>query len=112
MQHIIYQHHFFPFNVERNICLRRHDDFIARVHIIPIEGNIELAVRDFLLGDVLKNSDNPIRKPNAARLQTNDDRVCKIGVELNQLMRQPLERDVELMFIKQRLQSSGDLLQN
>jgi hypothetical protein len=33
-------------------------------------------------------------------------------VELNQLMRQPLERDVELMFIKQRLQSSGDLLQN
>ncbi len=77
----------------------------ACTYVVAIESNVQLAVADsggvYLLSELLHDA---VRKIDAARLDADEHRILEVKVIFQQLMGQALYRDLQLLFIQDRLQ--------
>lgn len=86
MQHIIYQYHVLVLYAERNVGVRGYLDVVL-MHIIPVEGNIKLAIFDpAVAGDLFHQRSYPVRQKYATWLDAYNDRVCKRKMIFDQLV--------------------------
>ena len=95
MQHIIYQYHIFIFYAEGDFCLGRHVYFVALMHIISVKSDIQLAIRYALLAcNAFQQACNTVRQQYNTWLYAYQYSIFQLGMVLNQLMSEALERNV------------------
>lgn len=103
VQHIVYQHHVPALYAELNIRFLRY--VYALRHIIPVEGDIQPAVVNmFLLSDFLYQCGYPVAEEYPAGLNAYNGCIIKMKMVFYQLVRQPLQCNIQLIMIEQGLQ--------
>jgi len=102
MQHVVYQHHVLTFYAEGYIGNIGHL-LVIGMHIVAVEGDIQLTIVYGPAGYLLYGAGNTVGQVDTARLYAYNNSILKRKVVLYQLVRQPLQRYMELRIIEQGL---------
>lgn len=103
MQHVVYQNHIPAFNTEFYIRVPGH--MYALVDVVPVEGNIQLAVFYLLLfGYFLYQCRYTVAEEYPPGLYSYYCCIAEIEMIFYQLVRQPLQCYIQLIMIEQSLQ--------
>jgi hypothetical protein len=104
VKHIIDQYYRSSFYWEREMgCGWKME--ASLVEIIPIEGGIERAVMNIRVPhNLLQNGKQPLRKGNSSGLNTDQNRVPEITMNLYQLVCQSLQHNSKLAMVEEGFQ--------
>lgn len=103
MQHIVNKYYTLILDSERYVRIRGYVD-VAGLHIIPVKGDVELAVVDAIVACYFLNHlGNTVRQIYAPGLYADNCGILEVKVIFYQLVGQPLQRYIQLIFIEQGL---------